>query len=330
MTIAKSTSTPITQEKAKWIFQKMHEIRQFEDKVHEIFSKGVLPGFVHLYAGEEAVAVGICAHLDDKDYITSTHRGHGHCIAKGCDLNGMMSEIYGKATGLCNGKGGSMHIADVEKGMLGANGIVGGGFPLAVGAGLTAKLKKSGAVAVCFFGDGANNHGTFHEGINLAAIWKLPVVFVAENNGYAEATPFEYASSCKNIADRAQAYNIPGEVVDGKDVVAVYEAAERAVARARNGEGPTLIECKTYRNYGHFEGDAQTYKSAEEKQKHLQENDAIAKFRHYILSNQLISEQELLNIEQQVTKAVEEAVHFAEKSPFPSAEDLLKDVYVSY
>lgn len=223
-----------------------------------------------------------------------------------------------------------MHIADVEKGMLGANGIVGGGFPLAVGAGLTAKLKKSGAVAVCFFGDGANNHGTFHEGINLAAIWKLPVVFVAENNGYAEATPFEYASSCKNIADRAQAYNIPGEVVDGKDVVAVYEAAERAVARARNGEGPTLIECKTYRNYGHFEGDAQTYKSAEEKQKHLQENDAIAKFRHYILSNQLISEQELLNIEQQVTKAVEEAVHFAEKSPFPSAEDLLKDVYVSY
>ncbi|REJ13738.1 MAG: pyruvate dehydrogenase (acetyl-transferring) E1 component subunit alpha [Bacillaceae bacterium] len=330
MTIAKSTSTPITQEKAKWIFQKMHEIRQFEDKVHEIFSKGVLPGFVHLYAGEEAVAVGICAHLDDKDYITSTHRGHGHCIAKGCDLNGMMSEIYGKATGLCNGKGGSMHIADVEKGMLGANGIVGGGFPLAVGAGLTAKLKKSGAVAVCFFGDGANNHGTFHEGINLAAIWKLPVVFVAENNGYAEATPFEYASSCKNIADRAQAYNIPGEVVDGKDVVAVYEAAERAVARARNGEGPTLIECKTYRNYGHFEGDAQTYKSAEEKQKHLQENDAIAKFRHYILSNQLVSEQELLNIEQQVTKAVEEAVHFAEKSPFPSAEDLLKDVYVSY
>ncbi|MDR9796616.1 thiamine pyrophosphate-dependent dehydrogenase E1 component subunit alpha [Aeribacillus pallidus] len=330
MTIAKSTSTPITQEKAKWIFQKMHEIRQFEDKVHEIFSKGVLPGFVHLYAGEEAVAVGICAHLDDKDYITSTHRGHGHCIAKGCDLNGMMSEIYGKATGLCNGKGGSMHIADVEKGMLGANGIVGGGFPLAVGAGLTAKLKKSGAVAVCFFGDGANNHGTFHEGINLAAIWKLPVVFVAENNGYAEATPFEYASSCKNIADRAQAYNIPGEVVDGKDVVAVYEAAERAVARARNGEGPTLIECKTYRNYGHFEGDAQTYKSAEEKQKHLQENDAIAKFRHYILSNQLISEQELLNIEQQVTNAVEEAVHFAEKSPFPSAEDLLKDVYVSY
>lgn len=330
MTIAKSTSTPITQEKAKWIFQKMHEIRQFEDKVHEIFSKGVLPGFVHLYAGEEAVAVGICAHLDDKDYITSTHRGHGHCIAKGCDLNGMMSEIYGKATGLCNGKGGSMHIADVEKGMLGANGIVGGGFPLAVGAGLTAKLKKSRAVAVCFFGDGANNHGTFHEGINLAAIWKLPVVFVAENNGYAEATPFEYASSCKNIADRAQAYNIPGEVVDGKDVVAVYEAAERAVARARNGEGPTLIECKTYRNYGHFEGDAQTYKSAEEKQKHLQENDAIAKFRHYILSNQLVSEQELLNIEQQVTKAVEEAVHFAEKSPFPSAEDLLKDVYVSY
>ncbi len=223
-----------------------------------------------------------------------------------------------------------MHIADVSKGMLGANGIVGGGFPLAVGAGLTAKLKKTGSVAVCFFGDGANNHGTFHEGINLAAIWKLPVIFVAENNGYAESTPFEYASSCRNIADRAAAYNIPGEVVDGKDVIAVYEAAKRAIERARNGEGPTLIECKTYRNYGHFEGDAQTYKSLEEKQKHLQELDAIVKFREYLLVNQLCSEQELAEIEQSVAKAIEKAVEFAENSPFPTEEDLLRDVYVSY
>ncbi|OPX01755.1 thiamine pyrophosphate-dependent dehydrogenase E1 component subunit alpha [Geobacillus proteiniphilus] len=330
MAVARSQSIVLTKEKAKWMYQKMQEIRQFEDKVHEIFSRGVLPGFVHLYAGEEAVAVGVCAHLTEKDYITSTHRGHGHCIAKECDVNGMMAEIYGKATGLCKGKGGSMHIADVSKGMLGANGIVGGGFPLAVGAGLTAKLKKTGSVAVCFFGDGANNHGTFHEGINLAAIWKLPVIFVAENNGYAESTPFEYASSCRNIADRAAAYNIPGEVVDGKDVIAVYEAAKRAIERARNGEGPTLIECKTYRNYGHFEGDAQTYKSLEEKQKHLQELDAIVKFREYLLVNQLCSEQELAEIEQIVAKAIEKAVEFAENSPFPTEEDLLRDVYVSY
>jgi acetoin:2,6-dichlorophenolindophenol oxidoreductase subunit alpha len=330
MSLMKSEIKSLTREKAKWMYEKMCEIRQFEDKVHEIFSKGILPGFVHLYAGEEAVAVGVCAHLDEKDYITSTHRGHGHCIAKGCDLNGMMAEIYGKATGLCNGKGGSMHIADVEKGMLGANGIVGGGFPLAVGAGLTAKLKKTGAVSVCFFGDGANNHGTFHEGINLAAIWKLPVIFVAENNGYGEATPFEYASSCKNIADRAVAYNIPGEIVDGKDVIAVYEAAERAIVRARNGEGPTLIECKTYRNYGHFEGDAQKYKTPEEKEKNLKELDAIAKFRDFVISKQLLTEQELNEIDQKVNEAVKQAVEFAEQSPFPQPEDLLKDVYVSY
>jgi acetoin:2,6-dichlorophenolindophenol oxidoreductase subunit alpha len=191
-------------------------------------------------------------------------------------------------------------------------------------------LKKTGAVAVCFFGDGANNHGTFHEGINLAAIWKLPVIFVAENNGYGEATPFEYASSCKNIADRAAAYNIPGEIVDGKDVVAVYEAAERAIIRARNGEGPTLIECKTYRNYGHFEGDAQKYKTAEEKEKHAKELDVISKFRNYVLSKQLVTEKELEEIEGKVIEAVKNAVEFAEQSPFPQAEDLLKDVYVSY
>jgi pyruvate dehydrogenase E1 component alpha subunit len=325
-----SVSASLTKQKAKWMYEKMCEIRQFEDKVHEIFQTGVLPGFVHLYAGQEAVAAGVCAHLNEKDSITSTHRGHGHCIAKECDLNGMMAEIYGKATGLCKGKGGSMHIADVEKGMLGANGIVGGGFPLAVGAALTAKTKKTDAVAVCFFGDGANNHGTFHEGMNLAAIWKLPVIFVAENNGYAEATPFHYASSCTNIADRAKAYNISGERVDGKDVMAVYKAAEKAVERARKGEGPTLIECVTYRNYGHFEGDAQTYKKQEEKEQHLHELDAIAHFRRYVSENVILSEAELDEIENRVKKAIEEAVTFAEESPYPAADDLLKDVYVSY
>ncbi|MDF2682190.1 MAG: pyruvate dehydrogenase (acetyl-transferring) component subunit alpha [Brevibacillus sp.] len=321
---------PLSREKAAWMYQKMLEIRKFEDKVHDLFGQGKIPGFVHLYAGEEAIAVGLCAHLDDSDTITSTHRGHGHCIAKGCDLNGMMAEIYGRATGLCKGKGGSMHIADLDKGMLGANGIVGGGYPLACGAALTAKYKQTGAVSVCFFGDGANNQGTFHEGINLAAIWKLPAVFVAENNGYGEATPFSYASSCKTIADRAIAYNIPGIRVDGKDVLAVYQAAQEAIERARRGEGPSLIECVTYRNYGHFEGDAQKYKKEEDKKAHLSEIDAIRKFRNDLLNGKLFTENELDEIEAAVDKAVEEAVAFSENSPYPEPSELLTDVYVSY
>ncbi|KMK72163.1 thiamine pyrophosphate-dependent dehydrogenase E1 component subunit alpha [Bacillus safensis] len=320
----------LTKEKAVWMYQKMQEIRQFEDRVHALFTKGILPGFVHLYAGEEAVAVGVCAHLNEKDSITSTHRGHGHCIAKGCDLKGMMAEIYGKATGLCKGKGGSMHIADFDKGMLGANGIVGGGFPLACGAALTAKYKKTENVSVCFFGDGANNQGTFHEGINLAAIWKLPVIFIAENNGYGEATPFSYASSCKSIVDRAAGYNIPGIQVDGKDVMAVYQAAEQAIERAKNGEGPTLIECMTYRNYGHFEGDAQRYKTNQEKTEHQEERDAITLFKNELIKQQLLTNGELSNIEAAVTEAIDEAVQFSEESEYPDQTELLTDVYVSY
>ena len=319
-----------SREKASWMYRKMLEIRKFEDKVHELFAQGKLPGFVHLYAGEEAIAVGIGAHLQDSDTITSTHRGHGHCIAKGCDLNGMMAELYGKATGLCKGKGGSMHIADLDKGMLGANGIVGGGFPLACGAALTAKLKKTNAVSVCFFGDGANNEGTFHEGINLAAIWKLPVIFVAENNGYGESTPFSYASSCSTIAERASGYNIPGIRVDGKDIAEVYRVAEEAILRARRGEGPTLIECVTYRNYGHFEGDAQKYKTEEDKHAHKNELDVINKFKDYLTSQNLLLTEELDEIEESVTQAVDEAIEFAENSPYPDASELLTDVYVSY
>ncbi|MCU7739458.1 thiamine pyrophosphate-dependent dehydrogenase E1 component subunit alpha [Priestia megaterium] len=330
MKTAQNKTEKLTKEKASWMYQKMVEIRKFEDEVHQIFAKGVLPGFVHLYAGEEAVAVGMCAHLNDSDSITSTHRGHGHCIAKGGDLDGMMAELFGKVTGLGKGKGGSMHIADLDKGILGANGIVGGGFPLACGSALTAKYKKTKDVSVCFFGDGAGNEGTFHEGINLAAIWKLPVVFVAENNGYGEATPFSYASSCSAIADRAASYNIPGVRVDGKDVMAVYEAAAEAVQRARRGEGPTLIECVTYRNYGHFEGDAQTYKSGNEKKEHLQEKDAIALFENYLLSEQVVTEKELRDIDGDVEKAVKRAVELAETSDYPDASELLTDVYVSY
>ncbi|MGY6717435.1 thiamine pyrophosphate-dependent dehydrogenase E1 component subunit alpha [Bacillus licheniformis] len=320
----------LTKEKAVWMYQKMLEIRYFEDQVHQLFAKGILPGFVHLYAGEEAVAAGVCAHLNDEDTITSTHRGHGHCIAKGCDLKGMMAEIYGKSAGLCKGKGGSMHIADFDKGMLGANGIVGGGFPLACGAALTAKYKKTKNVSVCFFGDGANNQGTFHEGINLAAIWKLPVIFVAENNGYGEATPFSYASSCESIADRAAAYGIPGIRVDGKDAAAVFQAAGRAIERAKNGEGPTLIECMTYRNYGHFEGDAQRYKTNDEKAVHQEEKDAIAVFKSELLAKGLMSEEEQSRIEKEVEEAVEQAVAFSEKSAYPEETELLTDVYVSY
>lgn len=320
----------MNKEKAYWIYTKMHEIRKFEDQVHKIFLTGTIPGFVHLYAGEEAIAVGVCAHLNEKDYITSTHRGHGHCIAKGCDLNGMMAEIFGKETGLCKGKGGSMHIADLDVGMLGANGIVGGGFPLAVGAGLTAYVEGTNGVTVCFSGDGANNHGTFHEGINIAAALNLPVVFVVENNGFGEATPFEYATSAKSIVDRAQAYNIPGVKVDGKDVVAVYEAAQKAVERARNGEGPTLIEAVTYRNYGHFEGDSQTYKSETDKQKWPVEEDCIDRFREFALENGLLTQEKAEAIETSVEVAVQEAVEFAENSSQPSAETLTEDVYADY
>ncbi|MEL4028198.1 thiamine pyrophosphate-dependent dehydrogenase E1 component subunit alpha [Caldifermentibacillus hisashii] len=312
---------------ALWIYEKMNDIRLFEDKVHEIFSSGEIPGFVHLYAGEEAVATGVCAHLNDNDYITSTHRGHGHCIAKGCDLNGMMAEIFGKETGLCKGKGGSMHIADIDKGMLGANGMVGGGFPLAVGAGLRNKYLKTDNVVVCFFGDGAANEGTFHEGLNLASIWKLPVIFVCENNMFGEATPQAYASASKTIAERSVAYNMPGVRVDGKNVLEVYEEAGNAIERARNGEGPTLIECVTYRNYGHFEGDEQKYKAKDGTEKELADKDCITIFRKQAIELNLMTENEADEIEKASVESIQEAIQFAKESPLPRPEALYEDVY---
>lgn len=318
----------MTKQQAEWIYKTMNDIRNFEDEVHRIFTTGEIPGFVHLYAGEEAVATGVCAHLTDKDYITSTHRGHGHCIAKGCDLNGMMAEIFGKETGLCKGKGGSMHIADIEKGMLGANGMVGGGFPIAVGAGLRNKYLKTDDVAICFFGDGASNEGTFHESINMAAIWDLPVVFVCENNAFGEASAVEYASGSKTIAERSAAYNIPGVRVDGKDLVAVYEAAGEAIDRARNGEGPTILECVTYRNYGHFEGDEQKYKSKEGKEKEFADVDNIPVFREVALKNKWLSAKVADEIENQSVKDVEAAVLFAQESDVPKPESLYEDVSI--
>src|SRR5579863_528034 len=303
------------------LYETMMTIRVFETRVKEEFAKGRIPGFVHLYAGEEAVATGIIAHLSEDDKITSTHRGHGHCIAKGCDVNGMMAEIFGKATGLCKGKGGSMHIADVSKGMLGANGIVGGGPPLACGAALTAKVLGTNNVCVCFFGDGAAQEGTFHESLNLASIWKLPVVFVAENNGFAESTPASYHCAIENIGDRAASYGIPGASVDGMDVFAVYEAAQEAINRARRGQGPSLLECKTYRYNGHFEGDQQLYKT-EELQRAMMERDAIQHFRQVTTEQSLLTNEELDAVDTRVRKAIDDAVAFADSSPYPALSEV--------
>jgi acetoin:2,6-dichlorophenolindophenol oxidoreductase subunit alpha len=324
-----STVVAIDREKLLKMYEIMMEIRTFEDAAGKNFADGLIPGFVHLYAGEEAVAVGVCAHLTDRDFITSTHRGHGHCIAKGVDIPGMVAELMGKATGICKGKGGSMHIADVDKGMLGANGIVGGGPPLAAGAALTAKTLGTGGVAVCFFGDGASNQGTFHEALNLAAIWKLPVVFVCENNGYAESTPVHYHCSATDIANRASAYEIPGVVVDGLDLFAVYEASGEAIARARRGEGPTLLEAKTYRYYGHFQGDQVTYRTDEELNRY-KSRDAIQAVRNYATDHGLATADELQAIDVRVQAALDQAWTDAKAAAWPAPESALDDVYVSY
>lgn len=321
--------TEISKDKLLWIYERMRLIREFENRAASLFAAGTLPGFVHLYAGEEAIATGVCSHLSDQDFITSTHRGHGHCIAKGVDVNEMMAELYGKATGACKGKGGSMHIADVDKGMLGANGIVGAGGPLACGPGLMARVRGTDQVTICFFGDGAAEQGTMHESMNLASIWKLPVIFVCENNGYAESTPVHYHSASKDIADRATAYNMPGFAVDGTDLFAMHEAAGEAIARARRGDGPTLIEAKAFRYFGHFEGDPLTYRTEEEMEKN-EARDPIARFRERVLQRNLVTEAELDAIDARVEQAIEEAVHFAEASPYPSEDQVLTDVYVSY
>jgi TPP-dependent pyruvate/acetoin dehydrogenase alpha subunit len=319
----------ISKDKLLWIYERMRLIREHENQAAELFAEGKIPGFVHLYAGEEAIGVGVCAHLTDRDFLTSTHRGHGHCIAKGVDPKVMMAELYGKAPGACKGKGGSMHIADVDRGMLGANGIVGAGGPLACGSALMAKVKGTDQVTTCFFGDGAAEQGTMHESMNLASIWKLPVVFVCENNGYAQTTPSHYHCAAKDISDRATAYNIPGFSVDGTDLFAVYEAAGEAIARARRGEGPTLIECKAFRYYGHFQGDNLSYFSPEEIARN-KANDPIEKFKKRILERGLVSAKELVDIDARAKKTLDEAVEFAEQAPYPAPEECLTDVYVSY
>ena len=311
-------------EQARWIYKTMNEIRFFEEKVHKIFSDGRIPGFVHLYVGEEAVATGVMSQLSDDDYITSTHRGHGHAIAKGCDLNGMMAEIMGKRDGLGHGKGGSMHVAEIDKGMLGANGIVSGGFGLAIGASISIINQGKDNVAVCFFGDGAANEGNFHEGLNFASILDVPVLFICENNQFAEGTTHDYASASETIAERAAAYNMPGVRVDGMDVVEVYKATQEAVERAKKGEGPTLIECDTYRKYGHFEGDEQKVKSPDDRNA---DKNATVEFRKRAIEENWLTEKEADEIEKAAEQAVEDAVKFAEESELPDEDSLYKDVF---
>ncbi|MDI9568918.1 MAG: thiamine pyrophosphate-dependent dehydrogenase E1 component subunit alpha [Bacillota bacterium] len=314
-------------EKLVWMYRKMVEIRIFESRVAELFAAGKIPGFVHLYIGEEAVAVGACANLKDTDFITSTHRGHGHCIAKGGRLDLMRAELFAKETGYCKGKGGSMHIADVEIGILGANGIVGGGLGIAPGAGLSAKMRGTDQVTICFFGDGASNQTTFHEGINLASAWKLPVIFVCENNQYGISLHQSRHQNITDIADRATAYGIPGVVVDGNDVMAVYEAVGEAVKRARAGEGPSLVECKTYRWRGHFEGDPQMYRPQEEIEE-WKAKDPIPRFEALLAEMGVMTAEEAEAIRKEVAAEVEAAVEFAEKSPEPAPEAALEDLYV--
>jgi pyruvate dehydrogenase E1 component alpha subunit len=308
------------------MYTSMLKIRYFEEKVFELYGQNLVPGTIHLYAGEEAVAVGVCSNLRRDDYIISTHRGHGHCIAKGADLDKTMAEILGKKTGYCKGKGGSMHIADFDIGMLGATAVVGAGIPIASGAGLSIKLRGTDQVAACFFGDGASNQGTFHEGINMAAIWKLPVIFVCENNLYAMGTRQSIVMTIENVADRATAYGIPGVSVDGNDVLAVYEVASEAVKRACKGEGPTLIECKTYRQKGHSRFDPAAYRPKAEVEEWLKK-DPITRFRSVLIENGTLTEQEAEKLSREAKEAVESAVKFATESPFPQPEEALEDVY---
>ena len=316
----------ISKEKLMDMYEIMVRIREFEERVKKEFADGNIPGFVHLYSGEEAVATGACACLSKNDYITSTHRGHGHVIAKGGKTDRMMAELYGKKTGYNKGKGGSMHIADMDIGILGANGIVGAGIPIAGGAALSAQYRETDQVAICFLGDGATNTTRFHEGINMASIWRLPVVYVVENNLYAETMPSKSSMKAENVADRAAAYGIPGITVDGNDVVAVYEVVSEAVARARNGDGPSLIECITWRHHGHYQGDPCNYRSKEDEEAWLK-RDPILRFKGHLIEKGILTEEDANEIQKNIGGEIDQAVRFAEESPFPLVEETLDDVY---
>ncbi len=316
-----------TAEEQLEMLRSMQTIRRFEERASDDYRSGAIFGVVHCYIGEEAVAVGVCAALNEDDQIISTHRGHGHCIAKGADLKRMMAELYGKQTGYCKGKGGSMHIADFSIGMLGANGIVAGGIPIVTGAALAAQLEGKGRVAVSFFGDGASNAGPFHESINIAATWKLPMLYVCENNLWASNTAAADTLALGDVAARAAGYGIPGEVVDGNDVLAIYEVATAAVNRARAGEGPTLIECKTYRLRMHTERPGQADRRPQEEIESWLQKEPIKRLTDDLMAQGILNEEGWQEMDGEILAAIEGAVEFAEDSPFPEPETAVEDVF---
>ena len=316
----------LTREKILGMYERMYLIRKYEERIYFLFLEGAMPGTIHQSHGQEACAVGMLYDLSKDDFMTSTHRPAGHSLAKGVSLNSMMAEMFAKTTGCCHGKGGAMHTGDMDVGAFPAIAIVGGGIPVAVGAALSCKMRKTDNVVVCFFGDGATNEGAFHESLNAAAIWDLPVVFVCENNLYGASTPIKLTCKLENIADRAAAYGIPGEVVDGNDVFAVNDAAERSILRARRGEGPTLLELKTYRIGGHSRNDACGYRNKDEEKIWL-EKEPIRRCREYILQNQITDEANLEKIEKRVIDDIEASIEFAKSSPDPKPEDVMNDIF---
>ena len=324
-----TTDASIGKEKLLWMYETMVLIRKFEEQARRETASGRLRG-VHASIGQEAVPTGICAHLSKEDYVLGTHRSHHHCIAKGVDVKEMMAELMGKATGTNKGKGGTMHIADMDKGMLGATGIVGSNAPVAVGAGLSAKLRGTDNVSVVFFGDGAANQGSIHESMNLASIWTLPVLFVCENNRYAESTPFEYSVAGESVAHRAAGYNIPGVSVDGQSVLDVYEVGGEAIRRARAGQGPTVIEAMTYRYTGHFGDDNPLSYRSEKEQEYYLGRDCIDRMRAHLLDSGTATSEELKAIDDRCVAAIAEAVKFADDSPLPDPGEVYTDVYLSY
>ena len=322
-------SSELNKDTLLWMYEKMVTIRRFEEQARREADAGKLRG-MHSSIGQEAVPTGICAHLRDDDYILGTHRSHHHCIAKGLDLSEMMAELLGKSTGTNHGKGGTMHIADIDKGMLGANGVVGSSIPVATGVALSASVRGTDQVSVAFFGDGASSQGVLHESMNLASIWKLPILFVCENNRYAEATPFEYAVAGGSIANRAPGYDMPGIVVDGQSATDMFEVGREAVARARAGDGPTLIEAQTYRYQGHFGADDPLGYRTQEEEDYYEARDCIEQLKGHILDGEYASETDLNAIDEKCVAAVVEAAKFANDSPFPDDAELTTDVYVSY
>jgi len=319
----------ISRDKKLALLKKMVLIRAFEEKAEVLFHQKLIPGFVHLSIGQEASTVGSCAALQPDDYIISTHRGHAHILAKGADPRFMFAELFGKATGYCKGKGGSMHIADFSRGILGANGVVGGGFPIMIGAGFSIKMRKTNQVGMVFFGDGASNRGTFHEACNMAAVFKLPIVFVCENNGYASTSPAQKMVAGGSVAGRAKAYGIPGYITDGSNVLEVLEVVHEAVERSRSGNGPAIVENETYRYKGHFEGDRQKYRTQDEIHTYRKNRDPIDRFESLLIEEEILTGESAEKIRSETAVYIEEAVKFGLNSPLPEPEDALSDLFVN-